>query len=109
MRPSSLKLAGVAEEAQPSEIVWIASAGHTGVLQRDGATFVVAVGCAVPGRMPWWLFGCVIAPDGRSVDFAIDEHEDEETALAVAVVFLTEAPVPAVLQQPSTPPSESPN
>lgn len=105
MRPSSLKLAAAAGEANASEIVWIPSAGHTGVLMRDGATFVVAVGCAVPGRMPWWMFGTVLAADGRSVDFAIDEHEDEETALAVALVFLTEAPVPAVLQQP---PHEAP-
>lgn len=103
MRPSSLKLAGAAGEAKPSEIVWIASAGHTGVLTRDGATFVVAVGCAVPGRLPWWMFGCVLAPDGRSVDFDIAEHPSEEAALAVAEVFLMEAPVPAQFQTPPAP------
>lgn len=108
MRPRSLRLAGVAGVAVARDIVWIASAGHTGVLTRDGATFVVALGCAVPGRLPWWVFGCVLMPDGRSVDFDVDEHPDEESAMAIAMVFLTEAPVPEALKQPPPAP-EGPN
>lgn len=101
MRPRSLKLDAAAATVAPRcEVVWIQSKGRTGVLTRDGATFVVAIGCAVPGQLPWWMNGRIQTPDGRSVEFDIEEHESEQDAMAVALLFLTEAPVPPELQQP---------
>lgn len=105
-RPRRLQLAPNVAEEKP-EIVWIPAAGQTGVLTRDGATFVVSIGCAVPGRMPWWVCGCVSVAGGRSVEFEIEEHETEEEAMALALVFLQEAPVPAELQEPPSPPGGS--